>query len=238
MPVEQDKTQSTNTNSDIDFRPVTSGLGFHPFSDGLPYAPVSKTVPRPNPDFQKGSGAVAAGPVSFARTLPRGPGVPHVHVPTARKTTSAAEPLLQPLPSLAPTYGLRYLCKRVLAYAVDTVVNLALLCTGLMIALWNQQVRPEIFMNPSLLALGIFFCLVFNWALITAQEVAFSTSIGKRVFGLALRGGTGALFLRAFFFVPSVLFCGIGLAWSIFDENRRCWHDLVANVQPVEIARL
>jgi hypothetical protein len=177
-----------------------------------------------------GIGAVAAGPVSFARTLPR------VHIPVAQ--TRVAPSVQEEASVHTPSYGFMYLLKRVFAYSVDTTINLALLSLGLMVALWNQEVRPELLMSPSLFILGCVFCLIFNWALITAQEIAFSTSVGKRIFGLALRGETGALFIRAFFFIPSVLFCGIGLAWSIFDGRRRCWHDIVVNVQPLEIARL
>lgn len=206
---------------------------------------MSKTLPKPQtelpsrPDLSRGMGAVSAGPATFARTLPR------VQVPVAKTQPAAPKPAPAPVASVtkthtvpAPTYGMLYLFKRVLAYSLDTAVNLALLCVGLMLALWNQEVRPEVLMNPSLLILAVLFCLLFNWALITAQEITFSTSIGKRAFGLALRGDTGSIFLRAFFFIPSLLFCGIGLAWSIFDGQRRCWHDIVVGIQPVEIARL
>lgn len=195
---------------------------------------MSKTVPKPNPEFSRGTGAVSAGPATFVR--------PRVQVPVATikpsapvaKAAAAPVPVLQPV----PTYGFVYLLKRIMAYTIDSTVNLALLAGGLILALWNQDVRVESFMNPSVLFFGVIFGLIFNWALITAQEVIFSTSIGKRIFGLALKGGTGAILLRAFFFIPSLAFCGIGLAWGLFDHQRRCWHDLVGAIQPVEIARL
>jgi hypothetical protein len=238
---------------EIKFQAITPGLGFHPFSDGLPYAPVSKTAPRPaslSPNLSTprtaplpekkpaayGSGAVAAGPPTFARPSAR------IHVPVATRTVAAAQPVLQtPHPSLSiniERYGSLYLCKRIMAYVVDTTLNLTLLAAGLSFALWNQEVQPDVLMNPGLLILGSLFCLIFNWAIITAQEIAFGTSVGKRIFGLALRGSTMALFLRAFFFLPSLAFCGIGLAWGLFDRQRRCWHDLVVNIQPIETVRL
>ena len=245
---------SVPDQKEIKFHAITPGLGFHPFSDGLPYAPVSKTVPKPTTsaptrDFSQGAGATAAGPATFVAPTPaRAPlPAPRVSVPVATPTRVAptvnAAKKTAPTPAAAPefhnpTYGFVYLLKRVCAYLLDTVLNLALLATGLSFALWNQNVQPDVFMNPGLLILGGLFCLTFNWALVTAQEVAFGTSIGKRIFGLALRGSTAALFLRAFFFLPSLAFCGIGLAWSVFDRQRRCWHDLVVNVQPIEIARL
>ncbi len=85
---------------------------------------------------------------------------------------------------------------------------------------------------------ALLFLCVFNWAITTAQEVAFSTSLGKRLFGLALNGSASAIFLRAFFFLPSVGFAGIGLIWALFDRRKRCWHDLVVDLQPTEIAYL
>jgi uncharacterized RDD family membrane protein YckC len=86
--------------------------------------------------------------------------------------------------------------------------------------------------------ISILFFTLFNWALVTAQEIAFGTTIGKRIFGLMIQGNTSAIFLRAFFFLPSLGFCGIGLLWSLFDRRKRCWHDVVVNVQPIEVARL
>ena len=35
-------------------------------------------------------------------------------------------------------------------------------------------------------------------------------------------------------FVPSALFCGIGLIWAFGDSRRRCWHDLATGAYPVE----
>jgi hypothetical protein len=93
-------------------------------------------------------------------------------------------------------------------------------------------------MNPGIVMISVLFFVLFSWALITAQEIAFGTSVGKRVFGLMINGSTSAIFLRAFFFLPSIGFCGVGLLWSLFDKRKRCWHDVVVNVQPIEVARL
>ena len=64
--------------------------------------------------------------------------------------------------------------------------------------------------------------------------MAFHTTLGKRLFGLALPGNAIAIFLRAFFFLPSALFCGVGLLWAAFDGRSRCWHDVVVDLQPIE----
>jgi len=97
---------------------------------------------------------------------------------------------------------------------------------------------PELLINPGIVLIAGLFLAFFNWAITTAEEVAFGTSIGKRLFGLAIQGSASAIFLRAFFFLPSTCFGGIGILWALFDRRRRCWHDLVVDLQPIEIARL
>jgi len=247
----------------IDFKPITQGLGFHPFSDGLPYAPVSKSAARPQAtphtpqrdltrdvarELSGGAGAVSAGKPDFAYT-------PRVSVPVAapapKVSTQVKKPALQKAVAqqtakAAPTaqsfgepkFGYVYLLKRVFAYSLDTILNTSLLATGLSFALLNEDMNPDLLMNPGIVMISILFFVLFNWALITAQEIAFGTSIGKRIFGLMVQGSTSAIFLRAFFFLPSISFCGVGLLWGLFDQRKRCWHDVVVNVQPIEVARL
>jgi uncharacterized RDD family membrane protein YckC len=235
-------------DKEIEFRPLTPGLGFHPFSDGLPYAPLKKKNTTTT-----GTGAVAAGPATFAKTLPtlapRTIATPRVSVPVAtpvvqqaapapststafNSPTSAAKPFAE------PAYGFVYLVKRSLAYIIDSSLNTALLATALSLVLVNQNIQPDALMNAGVMLLTILFFVLFNWALITAQEIAFGSSVGKRIFGLTIRGSTSAIFLRAFFFLPSAGFCALGLIWALFDKRKRCWHDLVVGAQPIELARL
>lgn len=238
----------------IEFQAINSGLGFHPFSDGLPYAPVSKatkTQPRPTlppfsrepvsrepkKDLSTGAGAVAAGHPSMV--LPKRPVSvePRVSVPVA---APKAVPKTAPIPPVFSEvrYGFFYSFKRVLAYALDSVLNISLLVTGLSFGLLNQDISPDMLLNPGVILASFFFVGLFNWAIMSAQEVAFGTSVGKRVFGLALQGKTSTIFLRALLFLPSTAFCGAGLLWALFDSRRRCWHDVVVDLQPIEVARL
>ncbi len=194
----------------------------------IPAPRVSVPVANPGPSLVPGGPAGALRPSSPAKPKP---------------TRPAAEPARSAVPTPAATfaahrYGFVYLLKRTVAYLIDSALNCALLAGGLSLALWNQDLGPELLTNPGVIVIsGLFFAL-FNWALITAQEIAFGTSVGKRVFGLALQGSTSAIFLRAFFFLPSLGFCAIGLLWGLLDRQKRCWHDLVVNVQPLEIAKL
>ncbi len=212
----------------IQFTPLTPGLGFHPFSDGLPYAPVTKA----GLSESMGTGAVSAGAPKIARQ-PQRP--LRVSVPTpfisAQPTPAEIEPAEQ-------KFGYWYLLKRIFAYSLDSIVNLTLCLATFAFAFWKQGLNLDGMITPGILALSALFLIVFNWALITAQEVAFNTSLGKRSFGLILPGTAHACFWRAFFFLISVGFCGVGLMWALFKRNKRCWHDVAMDLQPIEIARL
>lgn len=233
---------------ELDFQPLTPGLGFHPFSDGLPYAPLSKApaqtkpVPAGRPASSTGSGAVAAGAPRFATTLPiPAPAMPsRVSVPVAQKSAKA-EPASATRPQPAApnlVFGWAYPFKRALAWILDSALNTSICFGALSAALWNQNLAPELLLNPGTIVVSMLFFAAFSWALIAAQEIAFGTTVGKRLFGLTLRGNATAIFLRAFFFVPSMGFAGAGLLWSLIDSRKRCWHDLVVDLQPLETSRL
>lgn len=245
---ESDYGMQKNDDIKLDFKPLSEGLGFHPFANGLPYAPVTKKeTPRPQgspapQSYMTGAGAVAAGP---ARYVPATPGVPRVSVPVAQlqsqaqtSTQAQAQQQLEAMPQLEAEFGFVYLFKRVLAYGIDLTLNVALCATAMSLVLVRQDVDPMLVANPGVLILTGVFLIFFNWALITAQEIAFGTTIGKRIFGLALQGSVSALFLRAFFFLPSIGFGGVGILWALFDRKRRCWHDIVVDTQPIEIAQI
>ena len=134
--------------------------------------------------------------------------------------------------------GFGYICKRIAAYLLDSAINIAVCVLALSTVFWKQGLNPEVLLNPAILLLSSLFLLIFNWALITAQEVAFGTSLGKRMFNLALHGGAGVIFARALLFLISASFCGVGLLWALFKRNKRCWHDAATGIQPAEIATL
>ena len=244
---------------DLSFKPLTEGLGFHPFADGMPYAPVSQNLSR-------GTGAVAAGRPTFVR--PRETPLPlsqrptatqiqarsqgQVHVPVAEAALKRSqEPTLAlsrsvPSPAPAPAtavqteirYGFLYAIRRVVAYFLDSSLNIGVCGLALTIALDGQDIKPDVLFDPGVIFLSALFFLAFNWAVVTAQEIAFGSSVGKRLMHLQIRGPVSALFLRSFFFLLSVGFFGFGLLWAIFDRRRRCWHDLVVDLQPTPISRL
>ncbi|HLE01277.1 MAG TPA: RDD family protein [Bdellovibrionota bacterium] len=231
---------SPPTQRPLIFRPMTEGLGFHPFSDGLPYAPISKSVGRStrssSPSRATGAGAVAAGPA-----IPI-PSVSRVSVPVARVTPNSvahsnaiSRAVAPPLPQVErPQNGFGYVLKRILAYSVDTGFNLLVGGAALSWVLWNESLSPDALLGPGIILLALLFLAFFSWALITAQEIAFGTSIGKRLFGLHLPGSASTLLLRAILFVPSLTFAGLGLCWALFGRQKRCWHDIVVGVQPMK----
>ena len=223
-------------DQDLNFRPLSDGLGFHPFSDGLPYAPTQKTPP---PRASYGSGAVSAGRPIFIHSPMAAPKQMAV-IPTQVLSTPTPAPAfsLDALNSTVSHYGFGYLAKRVLAYSLDTALNLAICLGALSTVLFKKDFSRETLTNPGILIVAVLFLGFCNWGITTAQEVGFGTSLGKRAFGLSLRGTGMAAFMRALYFIPSIGFAGLGLVWSVFDSKKRCWHDIASGLQPDEIARL
>jgi hypothetical protein len=251
---------------DISFKPLSEGLGFHPFADGLPYAPVVKQkgqapiaaalnptlrppqAPRPAPAM--GAGAVAAG-----RPVPvrpgQGPSIApaRISVPVAtvaglpsRVTPQIAQTVARvaaPVETGLPTrMGFGYVFRRLFAFGVDALVNTGLCLLALGTVMVRLDLSWDAFSNFKILLMALLFLATFNWAIMTAQEVLLGTTLGKRMFGLVLRGETSSLFLRAFLFIPSLVFCGLGVLWAVFDRRKRCWHDHAVDVQPLELAQL
>ena len=248
--------KSSSDETPISFTPITDGLGFHPFSDGLPYAPVSKnpalkkSPAQPNEPLSMGSGAEVGGRPRFSFPDKK-IGARTISVPTvggATETFPANNHLKQHFHSqvktqtksdkIEVTFGFPYLLKRVIAYFIDSTLNVTLSAGAMGLVLWEFNIVPHFFRAPDLVILAGIFLLVFNWALITAQEIAFSTSLGKRLFRLSIDGDASAIFLRAFFSLISFSFMGLGIVWAVFDKKRRCWHDIMVELQPLEIAAL
>ncbi|MBY0471881.1 RDD family protein [bacterium] len=229
------------------FDALSEGLGFHPFSEGLPYSPVSRRV-VPNP--RSGTGAVSAGPASVSRSIL------DPHVPSLRESrlssavaiaanaaVTAGLEMDRGIPGTAyqfpeQTYGYGYVVKRFAGYLLDTAFNLALCAGVLSFALWNQSVPLNTLLSPGLKVMLLFFALGFSWVLVLAQEIVFGTSFGKRIFGLGVHGSLTATFMRAVLYLFSVGFFGLGILYALVDKKRRCLHDLLTKLQPIEVARL
>jgi hypothetical protein len=209
----------------LNFKPLSEGLGFHPYSNGLPYTPARPSpaqAPKPTPTT--GTGAVAAGRPNFV--------FPQPSVQT-KAQPAPAQIVAKSLPIL-PRLGWDYLTKRVLAYTIDSSINVILGMGALAASLWREQVTADFFFSSNVFFITAGFLMFFNWALVTAQEVAFGTSIGKKICGLSVEGSAMATLVRAVFFIPSFLCLGLGLLWAGFDSNRRGFHDLISGIQPEE----
>lgn len=248
------------TEKPLHFQPLTPGLGFHPFSDGLPYTPVRKghqaRLPKP-----MGTGAEAAGTPRFSfpktgsaaasatapATMSRPLGSP------ARETvTREALAARQPLPpavesSVAPAetpfqpqldLGVGYLVRRVAAYLIDLFFASTTCALAFGMVLYQSGASLADIRTPGVILLAGVFLLFFAWALTAAQEMITGSSIGKRLLGLRIDGRPTDLFLRSIYFIPSVAFLGLGLLWALFSREKRCWHDVVMDLQPRRIARL
>jgi hypothetical protein len=206
-------------NKEIDFKPITEGLGFHPFSDGLPYAPVTPTQTKT---------------ISRATVPPML--APVIATPVSAKPVEVNKPKFEV--QFIPEFGTHYVMVRLLAYTMDVIFNLTLCMSILGLVLMFESVSMDILFHPNTLFFLFLFFALFNWAIVTAQEVVFRTSLGKRMFGLVLNGNSMRIFLRAFLFIPSLVFGGAGLVWSLFDSKKRCWHDRATQIQPFEMISL
>ena len=239
-------------NTEIQFKPLSDGLGFHPFSDGLPYAPVTK-----GPKTQ-GTGAVSAGPPGVARSItspnpnpnsnsnkvtPKQ--IPQVSVPVARPDVSSEKPLQgsvqsrvpQPLSQVEEEWrpGFVYVLERMVAYFIDLFVAISLYGCGMAGLIAWQIVDPRLFLTQEILIVGTGTFLGFHLFLLVFQEMFLGTTLGKRIFKLELSGNSFSILLRSLCFVFSVGFFGLGLIWSLFDSKRRCLHDVISGIQPTSL---
>lgn len=201
----------------LQFKPLSSGLGFHPFSDGLPYAPAT---PKSNPP----AGATSAGPPVFVRPNP----TPRLVHPAQPAPAPIAAPVAKPA-----ALGGAYLAQRALAFVFDISLQTALGSLLFWLAARKGDLTLEMIRHPSVAFVLAIFAILLNWVMLTFQEVTFRTSLGKKLLGLSLDGSRGALFVRAFFFIPSFFFGGLGVLWTLVDRRKRGWHDWIADCQPL-----
>jgi hypothetical protein len=165
------------------------------------------------------------------------PSLQHKSVPL-RQTPVTAPVETAPEIRVELNFGWGYPIARVFAFCFDLVFHLALAATGITIALAFADLEPWFLLENGVAGMTLLFLVAFSWALMTAQEVAFGTTLGKRIVGLRLRGSATAIFLRAFFFLPSFGFAGAGILWALFDRNKRCWHDVTVDLQPTRATQL
>ena len=204
----------------IQFKPLSEGLGFHTFPDGFPY--ISQ---KPSQRLGQSREDGKIGRLSEKGKSP----FPHHPVPLSqeiKKTQTKSKTQV-----FGPKLGLGYLIKRLLAYAIDSMVTVMIL----VIFAWNQMesLQSEVFRNSGVVLVAAIVATWVQWAQVLVQEILFKTSIGKWFLDLSFQGTRWAIFLRAVFFIPSVGLFGIGLLWSLMDRGRQCWHDKIANLQPL-----
>ena len=93
-------------------------------------------------------------------------------------------------------------------------MNMILGMGALVASLWGEKISTDFFFSSSVFFITLGFLLFFSWALAAAQEIAFGTSIGKKICGLSVEGSAMATLVRALFFIPSLLFLGLGVLWA------------------------
>jgi F0F1-type ATP synthase assembly protein I len=141
-------------------------------------------------------------------------------------------------PKIEKNFGWTYPLARAFAFTLDVVLNVLVTATVVTLALAFADLEPWFLLEGNLVGMTLFFLVAFCWALMAAQEIVLKTTVGKRVMGLKLRGNATEIFLRSFFFLPSIGFAGAGILWALFDRDKRCWHDVAINLQPTRITQL
>ncbi len=235
----------------LKFKALNKGLGFHPISDPAPYRPKAKGEDSRRPKM--GSGAEIASPPKFIHpsyqslrqpTLdyhPQSPAAPQTFQKTAlqQATPQAAQhvsTIAQKRLVIEPAYGLAYSLRRFAAYTLDTMINVSLSALAFGFVLQQMNIPLKFDFVRSFILMGGLFFITFSWALVLAQEIAFETSLGKRIFRLQIQAKDSALFLRAFFLLVSISFFGLGIFWALLDRKKRCWHDIIVDAQPTELS--
>jgi len=153
--------------------------------------------------------------------------------PTIIRAESAAPVAPAPRLELQKPFGWSYLPLRMIAFGIDVAVHLSAAALALIGAFAGLGNEPYAIFESGVLEPALLAILATAWVMATAQEVILGTTPGKRIVGLKLHGSGAAIFMRAFFFAPSCLFLGVGLLWALFNRERRCWHDVAADVQPM-----
>lgn len=193
----------------LEFKPLSQGLGLSHLPPVDPPRPQTrKTTPPPVATSSESVGTVAISPA-----------LEYVAPSVAR-------------PAGVPTKDWVLLSRRVGAFSIDTLFNVSVLSVFFAATMFRFGPRLWDLLSVELgLVLGVVFALA-SWSLVLLQEILFKTSLGKWIFRLRLGGPRVSIFVRAFFFPLSVLAGGLGLLWSLWDPRGRCWHDLLADLEP------
>lgn len=233
---------------EISFKPLTDGLGFHPFEGGLPYTPANSQNSQKK---QTGIGATAAGRPQFSYPTQKSATPSPFNPVRSTPVDVTAEKIRRELESIqtqrldqaramaartyAPievAYGFSYSFERIFAFLLDSAFNLSVCASILSTALISTDLdHIKTIDDPALITVGVFL-FICNWALLAAQEVAFGTTIGKRIFGLKLDGTGVQCLIRSVLFLPGLLLGGAGILIAAFDYKKRCWHDRMTQIQP------
>ena len=177
------------------------------------------------------------------KPLSQGLGLSHLPPVDPPRTPPVRRPQTPPTPRVSPVVATVagptpaprdwvVLVRRVAAFSVDTLLNLSILAVVFAASLFQFGPRGWDALSFELaLLVGALFSFA-SWTLVLMQELVFKTSLGKWMFRLKLEGSRASIFIRAFFFPFSLLAGGLGLAWALWDSKGRCWHDLLADLEP------
>lgn len=241
----------------LQFKPLTSGLGFQPKQDEITerkettVSPsIGRALSRATVNNNKNAqSSYLAKETIHTKTVP-----PMKFKPLSQSAKKSAPLLSNPLLTQSNqahpkrveplfgedthSYSFFYLIKRSLAYLFDMFFNATIAASTIAFSIYTTKANWSMQLSNDLIIVSVLLFILLNWTLVTAQEVVFHTTVGKKIFQLTLMGSTSEILIRAICFPISVLLFGLGIIWMVFDSKNRAWHDLVTKIQPIEIAKL
>jgi len=209
---------STNSDQTLQFRAIHKGMGFHNFEEG---------PPRPGSSIERV-------PTRYSADLPVSTSPP-VPVPAPFKNISRTEPSgdwIEGTPTFAGMF------RRASSWFLDQTILTLTSVSIFSLAMIALNLRLDHILSADFWIWMRAFMFLMNWALITAQEVAFGTSIGKRALGYQLQGPPLKILFRALVFIPGLLLGGLGILMALVHPHRLCFHDWLSGLTPEETATI
>jgi uncharacterized RDD family membrane protein YckC len=204
----------------LNFTPVTQGLGFH----STPISTPQSFLPETLKSRLKSSSELRFEPSPLVNSLPQ-------KESAENNAAIVALPVNTPINTPINTEETLLFLKRAIAFLIDMAINSLFCLFALAIPVLKNNIPLSQLLAQDFLFPALTYVLVFSWLAVLAQEIAFGSSIGKRVFCLAITGEPVAVLIRGILFVPSLLLGGIGLVWSLFEKHGLALHDLASGTR-------
>ena len=147
------------------------------------------------------------------------------------------------LPVPSPSATPAHLGWRLLAIVYDLLPLMALwfATSGIELLIANGRTSDELGAWAKWLVLALLWLVTGAYMVVSWRRIG--ATLGMRAWRLRILAADGrpaslrALCLRYLVATVSLLAAGRGFAWSLFDGERRCWHDIASGTRFVRMDR-